>query len=63
MKPESMVKAVPLTLAEVERRFDDYPEGENVFLQVEPGFESPVPTILRDLQAAALKSKVRLILP
>jgi len=63
VKPESMVKATPLTLAEIERRFDDHPEGENIFLVVEPGFESPDPTILRDLQAAARKSNVCLIIP
>jgi hypothetical protein len=63
MKPEWMVKAAPLTLAEVERRFAEYPEGECIFWQSGSGFGLPDSAIVQHLRHSAQKAKLDLSAP
>lgn len=63
MKPESMVKSASLTLAQVEQRFAEYPEGECIFWSSRPGFGRPDSAIVQRLETAAHKSTLYFTTP
>jgi hypothetical protein len=62
-KPEGMIKATPLKLLDLEECFAGYAEGENIFWVVDAKFGRPEAEVIRQVQSAALKSKVNLVFP
>jgi hypothetical protein len=62
-KPDEMVRAAPLQLTDLAKRFAGYAEGENIYWVIRDGFDRPEPAIIRQVQSAAGGSKVNLVIP